>query len=312
MVWVCLQVVESYRAYSLLKAKAAPASESKPQHSKSSEPQPVPPQRRRSSFLHLLLSPNKCPAIREEDGPGSPHTPEPKTPVPVSSSSGNSVYETPKLNLLPTKSGRTPFFPSIRELTTSTPKDDVDHQDSSHDEMATAEDWEIDDMCPLSPGGQALLCEGTGEISLRSKPPVVDKPVSLQPFIVDSPTHTADGAMVCDQEEASTALVLAILQFLCLCACLHEISQYRSMHLRFGMRAEDFLFLFEPFLVSSNSKEFLEMALFLCFGNWVRFGDDCGLLNHTDKSFLILFPFFTFAVYVLYTIFFSTCAFYSF
>lgn len=216
MVWVCLQVVESFKAYSLLKAKAAPAVESKPQHSKSPEPHPVPPQRRRSSFLHLLLSPNKCPAIREEDGPGSPHTPEPKSPIPLSSSSGNSDYETPRLSLLPTKSGRTPFFPCIKELTTSTPKDEVDHHDSSHDEMATAEDWEIDDMCPLSPGGQALLCEGTGEISLRNKPLSLDKPLSSQTSLVGHQTHTADGAVVCDQEEASTALVLAILQFVCL------------------------------------------------------------------------------------------------
>lgn len=183
MVWVCLQVVESYKAYNLLKGKSAPpvpSVESKSQHSKPPDPpRPIPPQRRRSSFLHLLLSPNKCPAIREEEGPGSPKTPEPKSPSTLS------IYETPRNNLLPPS---TPFFASISELPTSTPIDVVDHQDSSHDDMVTAEDWELDD----GPGDHSNKHIGSETVS-------------------EQPAQVADDPMACDQEEAAAAPVLAFL-----------------------------------------------------------------------------------------------------
>ncbi|KAJ1528628.1 hypothetical protein ONE63_007023 [Megalurothrips usitatus] len=177
-------VVESYKAYSLLKGKPSPAplAESKSQHSKSSEPpHPIPPQRRRSSFLRLLLSPNKCPAIREEDSLSSPQSPEPKSPC-------TSIYETPKL-IVP----KSPFFPSISELPTSTPND-VDQQDSSHDEMVTAYDWEMDETSSASPSGQHGDCEK----------PLPSETCPEQTTMIP----VADDPMVCDQEEATAAPVV--------------------------------------------------------------------------------------------------------
>lgn len=192
---MCSQVVESYKAYGLLKGKATPApasaaTGSKFQHSKGHEsPHPVPPVRRRSSFLQLLLSPSRCPAIHEEDSPSSPHTPHSISP-PLSS------YATPKLNIFPCKAS---LFPSIKELPTSTPKDEVDHQESStsHDEkMVTAEDFDMDLGGSTSSSGQPFL----GDIPV--------------PFLLDSAAdaaQVADDPMVLDQEEASAALVLSLL-----------------------------------------------------------------------------------------------------
>ncbi|XP_034239333.1 protein ECT2-like isoform X1 [Thrips palmi] len=177
-------VVESYKAYNLLKGKPAPvptAVENKPQHSKSPDPsRPIPPQRRRSSFLHLLLSPNKYPAIREEEGPSSPRTPEPKSP------SSSSLYETPRNSVLPLNA---PFFPSISELPTSTPIDVVDHQDSSHDDMVTAEDWDMDD----GPCDHSIKLIGSETI-------------------LEQPAQAVDDPMACDQEEAASAPVVDEIQ----------------------------------------------------------------------------------------------------
>ncbi|XP_026285147.1 protein ECT2 isoform X1 [Frankliniella occidentalis] len=191
-------VVESYKAYSLLKGKTAPVpvGENKSQHSKCSDlPHPIPPQRRRSSFLHLLLSPNKYPAIREEDGSSSPRTPESKSP-------STSSYETPKLSFVPSKTPKVPYFPSISELPTSTPKFVDDHHDSSHDEMVTAEDWDLvsDPMDQTSPPTTP-----PGTTQTFEKP----SPTCIHP---DCVAQVIDDPMMCDQEDTTSAPVVDNVQ----------------------------------------------------------------------------------------------------